>query len=525
MLNIQNLSIKDLRDHTLIDQLNMTLNPFDKIGIIGEEGNGKSTLLKAIVNRNEIEAYTSVSGTIDYGTDIIAYFEQQLNPKWEKQDITSYLLKENPHDDIEAYKYGELYELGQAAIRFHIPLKLMESSQLMETLSGGEKVKIRLLKIMHRQPDLLLLDEPTNDLDLTTLRWLEKFLKELNIPCLFISHDTHLLKACANGILHLEQLNKKSKVQHTFFRGTYQEYIEQRQQKREKQIQVSRKEKEEYRKKKEKLNDIMNAVHAVQNSISRRQPFYAAAIKNKMHSVKAMEKRMDQKGYQRVDSIEEAIDVFFEPVSIPARKMILEYHVNWLKVNERLLVRDIELQVYGNDKVQIIGDNGCGKSILMKQLYEELKDRDDITLGYMPQTYMDAFTGYPNAVEFLKESGDHEDITKCRNLLGAMKFTEAEMLQPIRLLSEGQKAKLLILSFIRRKCNVLLLDEPTRNLSPLSGEVLIKLLEAFDGCMISISHDRNYIKRCGKRIYEIKDQRWIKHQSVELVEGDDQDDG
>lgn len=505
MLTIKNLTIKDLKNHVLMEDFSFTLKEGDKVAIIGEEGNGKSTFLKAIYQPSMIESYTSISGTIDVTFPKIGYLAQQLPSCWDEWEGLQYILKNDVDDEIPWEAYNELEKLEKCCIQMKLPRTLLHSQQKIKTLSGGEKVKLQLLKLMVQDCDLYLLDEPTNDLDITTLEWLERFIKNLQVPVLFISHDETLLQACANRIIHFEQLNKKSKCRIQDVKSSYQEYVSSRNLGLAKATQLARKEKQEYEKKKEKLNDIMNAVHDAQNSISRQDPHHARLLKKKMRAVKAMDRRFDQAGYAHVDSVEEAIDVYFEDINAIASKVILDQSFE-VVINKRVLCKPYHLQLYGKDKVVIVGENGCGKSLFMKQVHASLVTRDDIRLGYMPQNYMDTMEKDMTPTTFLLTKGDHKDVSYSRELLGRMKFTSEEMGQPLAMLSEGQKAKLFLLRFIKTKCNVLLLDEPTRNLSPLSAPIIRLILQEYDGCILAISHDRYFIQEVANRTLAMKEQ-------------------
>lgn len=512
MLTLKNITIKDLKNHILIEDFTYSLGNTDKVGIIGEEGNGKSTLLQAIYNKKRIEDYAVMSGEIDTDFKHIGYFEQQLSQEWNASFVYEYILKNKPDDEIEMEQYNELQHYETLCGSLNLSTQILHGEQNIASLSGGEKVKIQLLKLLGKKMDLLLLDEPTNDLDIDTLNWLEDFILRLNIPIMFISHDETLLNKAANVIVHIEQLNKKSKSRITVFRGTYDAYVTQRQLKLGKDIQVARKEKQEYMKKKVKLNDIQNAVHDALNDCVR-IPRQAALLAKKMRNIKAQEKRFDKEGYSKVDSVEEAIDVYFDSTPLHSDKIILNACLPELRIGKRVLVHDVDLFVKGQDKSVIIGPNGCGKSILMKYIYQNLCKRDDLKLGYMPQSYADEFEDGDTPVQFLLESGDKQDVARAGELLGRMKFTTDEMEHTICELSEGQKAKLYLLKFIKTGCNVLLLDEPTRNLSPLTNPVIRGIIQDFQGCVLAVSHDRKFIDEVFTTIYEIKDMRWLVHKT------------
>lgn len=193
---------------------------------------------------------------------------------------------------------------------------------------------------------------------------------------------------------------------------------------------------------------------------------------------------------------------------IPAGKTILDFSLETLCTPDgsRVLSRNIHLQVRGPEKVCLIGENGAGKTTLLRKIREELQAREDLTVIYMPQNYEELLALSRTPVDYLDETGDREARTRIRTFLGAMKYTADEMDHPIRELSGGQKAKVLLLKISMSGANVLLLDEPTRNFSPLSGPVIRQMLAEFPGAIISISHDRKYMAEVCDRRYRLTEK-------------------
>ena len=167
----------------------------------------------------------------------------------------------------------------------------------------------------------------------------------------------------------------------------------------------------------------------------------------------------------------------------------------------RVLARNVELKVRGAEKIAIVGTNGCGKTTLLTGIAEELLGRDDIRAEYMPQDYEKLLDMDETPVDYLDSSGDKEERTKIRTYLGSLKYTADEMEHPICELSGGQKAKVLLLKLSMSGANVLILDEPTRNFSPLSGPVIRRMLKEFPGAVISVSHDRKYLSEVCDKVY------------------------
>ena len=498
MLEVSNLSIK-IQDRYLVKNLSLTLNKGDKLAIIGEEGNGKSTLLKGILG---ICKYAEVTGNINLKGNTIGYLAQSMSENELSKKVHDFLFKDG-NDYYEKannlYKHLELLNLSD---------KVLE--QKIGTLSGGEKVKIGLLKLLINEYDILFLDEPTNDLDLDSLEWLEKFINNIDKPIMYVSHDETLLANTANMILHLEQIMKKTDCRNTLLKIDYDTYVTQRLKKIDKQTQIANFEKRAFNKQQEKLRKIMQKVEHQQNTISRKDPHGAQVLKKKMHTLKSQEKRLDETKITEIPDVEENINFFFEDVSIPKTKNIISLDIPKLTIQDKLLSENIKLDIIGNTHLCIIGQNGVGKSTLIKLIYEKLKNREDIKVGYMPQTYDDIFANYDYALSFLCPSGNKDDITKARMYLGNMKFTRDEMTSKIKDLSNGTKAKLFLIKLVLEKYNVLILDEPTRNVSPLSNPVIRKVLKEFKGTIISISHDRKYIAEVIDNLYILTPKGLIK---------------
>lgn len=505
MLEIKDLSI--IVNHKyIIKDLSLTLNQKDKLAIIGEEGNGKSTLLKVILGRCE---YAEVDGVINLKGNRIGYLEQSISAEYLKKTVYEYLFQsdEDYYDRIsDFYRYLEVFQFSDSVL-----------NERVENLSGGEKVKVSILRLLLEDDDILLLDEPTNDLDIETLEWLENFINYTDKPIIYVSHDETLLSHTANMILHLEQINHKTDCRHTLLKSDYDSYVENRLRLIEKQTQVARSERRNYDKKQEKLRRVMEKVEHQQNTITRKDPHGGQLLKKKMHALKSQEKKLMETSLTEVPDVEEGIRFFFEQVEVPRKKVVLKLDIDELKVNEKVLAHNVQLEVIGNEHICIIGKNGVGKSTMMKEIYKELKPREDIKLGYMPQSYEDILNGEASVLDFIAPSGDIKDVTNARMMLGNMKFTRDEMTGKIKNLSNGTKAKLLLMKLVLEKCNVLLLDEPTRNVSPLSNPVIRKVLKEFQGTIISVSHDRKYMKEVAHTIYKLTENgiERISHQQID----------
>ncbi len=498
MLEVNNLTI-EINNKIIINSLSFAVNNGDKIAIIGEEGNGKSTLLKAIYG--DI-SYAKISGNINSHNHTIGYLEQVLDNNYDDLTVKEYLFSD------EIVYYENINELYRLLITLKLRNEILES--IIGHLSGGEKVKVQLLKILLQDPDIILLDEPTNDLDIETLEWLESYINTSKQPIIYVSHDETLLGRTANTILHLELTEHKMVPKQTFIKSSYDDYVIRRINNLSKQTQVANKEQANYDKQTAKLNQIMNKVDYQLNTISRKDPHGARLLAKKMKSLKAQEKRFEDKDLTKVPDYEEAINCFFKPTKLHTQKEILKLILDKLMIGDKILATNINLYIKGPQHIVIIGKNGSGKTTLLKCIYQIMINRNDIKVGYMPQNYDEILSNYNTPLDFLKITGDKDEISLIRQYLGNINFTREEMTGLIANLSGGSKAKLFILKLILEEDNVLILDEPTRNVSPLSNPVIRNILNNYDGAIISVSHDRKYISEVADIVYELNKEGLIE---------------
>ena len=502
MLQVKNLTVthrKDLR--CLIKDFSWTLRPGDKAVIIGEEGNGKSTFLKLLYDKNLVEDYVEYSGEIIKDHCRIGYLPQEMPQDCMEMTVLQYF------EQFPMFYDCEWGMLARTAGILGFPPDFYYWSKQVGKMSGGEKVKLSLARMMLMEPELLLLDEPSNDIDIHTLQWLERFINTCQIPVVFISHDETLIENTANVIIHFEQLRRKTVFRGTVARVDYRSYVRFRLASMEHQEQTARKEREERAKQQERYMKIYQKVEQQQAAVSRQNPHGGQLLKKKMHAVKALGRRIERENEQLTEfpDCEDAIDLKWQQSpELPAGKKILELCVSQKimeQVTGKVFKAPLSLEVTGPQKICIIGNNGAGKSTFIKMAAAHLMERRDIHCGYMPQNYGDLLDPEKTPVEFLTISGDRDEYSKIRTFLGSMKYTAQEMDHGCGELSGGQKAKLFFIKLILSGCNVLVLDEPTRNFSPLSGPVIRRMLKDFTGAVISISHDRKYIREVCDKVY------------------------
>ena len=492
MIQARNITVTIDRDlKTVVEDFSFTVPRGKKAALIGEEGNGKSTLLKWLYDPALIEGYATVTGEafID-GT--VGYLPQELSASDKALSVYDYLSAHCGAAEPKA--------LSRAMKDVRLPYDLAFSDRTMGTLSGGERVKLDLCALLLQDCDVLLMDEPSNDLDLDTLLWLESFLKTVKKTVLYISHDETLLSRTADMVLHLELVRRKKIARATAANIPYDVYMQRREAAFSHQAQVAQFEQKAFREKKERYLAIYNAVDHAQSAVSRQDPSTGRLLKKKMHTVTSIGKRLEkeQQALTEAPEAEWAILPKWLGGEVKSGRTVLAYGPEPLYIGERLLSSSVQLRIVGAERVCIVGRNGCGKSTLLKRLKDEIAQRGYRTF-YMPQVYADVLPLDALPEQYLAPDGDKESVTEARIFLGSMKYTSDEMAHSIRALSGGQQAKLLLLKAILDRVDVLVLDEPTRNLSPLSAPAVRTLLKTFRGAMLAVTHDRKLIAEAATR--------------------------
>ena len=433
MLTIRNLSILhniDLRP--LIRNLSFTLSGTERLAVIGEEGNGKSALLKAIVHPESIQSWAAISGEIHTNGERIGYLAQEAPEEWNPIPACTLCMSSPAFIDADP---GQLAEICR---QLSMQQDLCWSDTPFELLSGGEKVRLRLMLLLCEKPSMLLLDEPGNDLDLDAILALEHLLLSCGLPVLYVSHDEELLKRTATQVLHLESLYNRSEPRWTWVKEPYMTYVQNRRNQLDKQSQLWRNDQREQRIHQEKLRRIEDAVAHAQATISRADPHGGRLLKKKMKAVKSLEHRYER---ERSDAVERpweefSMDALFSDITpVPNGRHVLDLSLDCLAVEGKVISSEINLQIRGSEKV--------------------------------------------------------------------LKLSRDELEHPIRSLSGGQKAKVLLLKLILAHPSVLIMDEPTRNLSPLSAPVMRDVICTFPGAVLCVTHDRILIQDWPGRILHL----------------------
>lgn len=504
MIKINHLTItqnKDLRD--LISDLNMTIQDGEKVAIIGEEGNGKSTLLRALMG--ERLADFSIRGEIQSDLQSLAYIPQHLPEELKKKSLQDYFFLESTDLD-----YSLLYRLAE---ELHFDSDRFASDQQIGSLSGGEALKIQLIHELAKPFEILFLDEPSNDLDIETVDWLKGQIQKIRQTVIFISHDEDFLSQTADTIIHLRLVKHRKEAETLVEHLDYDRYSEQRRVNFARQSQQAANDQRSYDKTMEKHRQVKQRVEtALRNT---KDSTAGRLLAKKMKNVLSQEKRYEKAAQSMAQKPleEEQIQLFFSDIEpLATSKVLVRLENETLSIGERVLAQELQLTVRGQDKIGIIGPNGVGKSTLLAKLHQLLSGKREISLGFMPQDYQETLNLDLSPVEFLNQTGHKEELQKIQSHLASLNFSYPEMHHQIHSLSGGQQGKLLLLNLVLRKPNFLLLDEPTRNFSPTSQPEIRKLFANYPGGLVTVSHDRRFLKEVCTNIYRLTEH------SLEVVD-------
>ncbi|MDU2148835.1 MAG: ABC-F family ATP-binding cassette domain-containing protein [Paeniclostridium sordellii] len=507
VLSCNNLN-KSFGIDTVLENISFTVNEGDKVGIIGVNGTGKTTLFKVLSG-----IYGYDSGEIYLGKGVeIGYLEQNTNFQSDKTIYEEVLEVFSDLMDMEKYirnleiKISEessnpqSKELDKLMNEYSHKLELFSelngygyksevkgilkglgfSDEDMQTpiniLSGGEKTRVLLSKLLLKNPSLLLLDEPTNHLDSDAIEWLEVFLKQYKGTVIIISHDRYFLDQVVNRVFEIH--NKRLKT----YNGNYSKFIELS--KVEKELEVK------------KYEDQQKEIKKQEESIERLKAY---GREKHLKRARSKEKMLDKVDVlDKPDVFRKKASIQFNP-AVSSGNDVLEVKGLSMGYGERILFKDINFNIYRGEKVALIGANGIGKSTLFKIIMNEIVPLTGNTkLG--TNVHVDYFHQEQKTLNLdntiIDEIwNDHPNLnqTTLRNMLGSFLFEDEEVFKKISTLSGGERARVAILKLILSNSNFLLLDEPTNHLDIDSKEVLEEALLNYTGTLFTISHDRYFL--------------------------------
>lgn len=523
-LGIHNLT-KYYGSTKIFEKITFEIKTGERIGLIGQNGCGKTSIFKILMgleDYQEGDINIRKDAKIGYLNQIPVYHENVKTIEVIRLAFENVFVIRNKMKELEMqfdsltgselekaiHNYGRLSEQFELEDGYELETKInkiTEGLQIVDTLkgmpfqslSGGEKTRVMLAKILLEEPDILLLDEPTNHLDLETIGWLESFLKEYKGCVLIISHDRYFLDNVVEKIIELEY-NKAS-----IYNGNYSYYILEK----ERRFLIDYKNYQNQQKK----------IEQMENQIKRYRIWGAMRDSDKMYKrAKELEKRLDRIEVQD-RPVFDTKKVSFDQGNIERTgKLVLNTEQISKSFEDKTLFSDIDLTVFYQNRVCIIGKNGCGKSTFLKIILEELEpDSGTIRIGSQVKI------GYlPQHVEFADEDqsileyfAGRYDITYevARRQLAKVLFYQDEVNKKIKNLSGGEKSRLKLCSLTFEKVNFMILDEPTNHLDIDSREVLEEMLAEYEGTLLFVSHDRYFINKVADTIIEIEDGSFKKY--------------
>lgn len=511
---------KSFNGEILISNINLKVEESEKIGLIGVNGAGKSTLLKMIygdLSQDEGEIIKSRGKTFAYlkqdsglnlensiKEEMLSVFNELLNVERELRQLEKLMSSQEIIEDYEKLekimkKYSSKtdyfvmqggYEIEAKinTILNGIGFKNFDLNIKVSKLSGGQKTKLSLAKILLNEPDLLMLDEPTNHLDLEALNWLEGYLKSYKGAVLMVSHDRYFLDSTVSVIYEIERGKSKR------YTGNYSKYVSLKAEEKELHIKNYERQQEE---------------------IKRLQTF---VDKNIVRATSAKAAKSKRKAIERMEKIDvplgdlKKVNMNFE-IKNKSYKEVLQLKEGILSVgegeNKKMLTEDLNFDLTRGDRVALIGPNGVGKTSLLKVLIGDLQLEHgsinwgkDVQIGYYDQEHEKL---NPNNTILEEVWDDFPTIkeSKIRGVLGRFLFSGEDIFKKIGDLSGGEKSRVALSKLMLIEANLLLLDEPTNHLDLQSKEVLESALKDYEGTILFISHDRYFINKIGNKVMEL----------------------
>lgn len=528
LLNVEHL-YKYFNGQALLKDINFTVEDREAVGLIGINGCGKSTLLNIITGSEGFDKTPEGQGSVNIaGKASIGFLRQNsgLNseltigeemknafaPLLETLDKMKVLEKKMADggdiDDI-SHEYAELSSYFEARDGYRIDVKIKQvlngmgfgstpTDRVISTLSGGEKTRLALAKLLLEEPNLLILDEPTNHLDFETLMWLEDYLKGYKGAIIIVSHDRYFLNKVCTRICEIEQGRLTS------YRGDYSSYLVQKKMNSERQL----KEYEAQQKEIAKLEDYV-AKNLVRASTSK-------MAKSRQHMLDRIERIDKPLMYSKPPKIKLEYDI--EPTKDIVRVVDCPLVVGE-GADKKELIKSLTMNVRRGEHVAIIGANGIGKTSILKLIQGIIPHEGgniswggNVKISYFEQEHA-ILDPHKTVLEEIMDRYPRLSEQQARSVLGAVLLTGENVFKPISVLSGGERAKLCFAIMALNRGNVLVLDEPTNHLDLSTKEVLEDALAEFGGTIILVSHDRYLLNKVASRIIE------IKHDEVNSYEG------
>jgi len=515
MLNIHNLSIS-FQGEYLFKEISFRLGAGDRVGLIGKNGAGKSTLLKIISGEQEYD-----TGQIAKDKELkIGFLKQDLEfekgrtvldeahqafEEIKKLEAKMAVINEQlaTRTDYESESYSDLiqdlseithqyeiiggynYEGETEKVLQGLGFERKDFEKLTETFSGGWRMRIELAKLLLQNNDILLLDEPTNHLDIESIIWLESFLNNYPGSVMLVSHDKMFLNNVTNRSIEISLGSIYD------YRKPYSEFIEFRKELREQQLAAQKNQQKE-----------------IENTEKLIDKFRAKASKASM--AQSLIKKLEKVDRIEVDEDDNAVMSVNFPVSVNPGKVVIEAEQLEKSYGDKKVLREVDLLIERQSRIAFVGQNGQGKTTLAKMIIGEipyegkLKLGHNVQLGYFAQNQSDYLDGEKTVLRTMEDASNETNRTKVRDMLGAFLFRGDEVEKKVKVLSGGERNRLALCKMLLEPFNVLVMDEPTNHLDIKSKNVLKDALNNFEGTLIIVSHDRDFLQNLTSTVYEFR---------------------
>jgi ATP-binding cassette, subfamily F, member 3 len=513
MLSINNLSYY-IGGRPLYENASLHIKPKDKIGLIGLNGTGKSTLLR-IIN----EEYQPDNGSISKSNDCtIGFLNQDLLSYESEESILKVAMKaferavvvqaqidkvlkemESNYKDELVDKLTSLQEEFELLDGYTMQAKAEEIlegigfstedlKRPLKTFSGGWRMRVMLAKLLLEKPSLLMLDEPTNHLDLPSIQWIENYLRTYEGAVIIVSHDRDFLDNCVNTIVEVSQ------QQLHVYPGNYSFYLE------EKALRA----------------EIQKGAYENQQSKIRQTERFIERFKAKATKARQVQSRV--KALERMDMIEDVID---ENARVNFRFTFKQqpgrFIVNLEEVSKSYgslqILKNTKAAIERGDKIALIGANGKGKSTILRiiagtePIDGEVKLGHNVKMAFYAQHQLESLNIENEILDELKQAGSEKTEMELRSVLGCFLFSNEEVFKKIKVLSGGEKSRVALAKTLISEANFLSLDEPTNHLDMQSVNILIQALQQYEGSFIIVSHDRHFVREVANKIWYIEDKQ------------------
>ena len=519
MLAVNQLSL-EFPSRVIFDQISFLINPSEKVALVGRNGAGKSTLLKIIAGEQSPNG-GNISRPKDFSIgylpqilplptgrtvreeaerafaelraleEKIDYINGQFQIRSDYESDSYMKLIEDLHEYTTRYEaLGGYNSAGEVEkVLFGLGFKPQDLDKDLSEFSGGWRMRVELAKILLMNHDLMLLDEPTNHLDIESILWLESFLKEHPAAVLMVSHDRVFMDNITKRTIEL--VNAKAYD----YPASYTRFMELREERRLQQI-ATRKNQEKEMKETQLLID----------------KFRAKA--SKASFAQSLIKKLDKMELTEVDDMETSKIHFRFPPAPRSGKVALRVENLSKSYGEKQVLKNVDLEVERHDRIAFIGQNGQGKTTMMRMIMNELAPTTgkveighNISIGYYAQEQTSALDGDITVLQTIENIAPDEIRPRVRSLLGAFMFGGEDVDKKVKVLSGGEKGRLALCKLLLQPVNLLVMDEPTNHLDLRSKEVLKQALMKFDGTLIVVSHDRDFLQGLTNKAFEFKGGR------------------